>query len=554
MVDWGELANKGLGKLEDGVEWGKEKAGQGIDWATDRAGDGLERLGQDAMADAVEDWGDRTASSLGAKVGEQQLGQSEEANELVHGNTGRISASVKNLRDFKAAFDLVGRGMKSLDSGHWKGEAADAFRDTFQTLPTDWLRAADAFEDAAKALEAYATTVTWAQGRAGEAIALYKKGEAASKTAVDTYNEKVDAYNAARDSADPLPRPGAFTDPGEAHRARAREILTEARRQRDEAAGTAKMTVTAALSHAPPEPPALDRARLNLADYGGGQAVELTHFAGGVVKGTVGLTNFIRSVNPLDAYNLTHPAEYYKSVNMTLAGLASTVAHPDRALKVAWEAAKGDPSEFIGRLVPELIGTKGAGGIKTLARAGMRNGVRHGLKEGTGSSLDNLASRGSGAHIPGFDEVKKAVIESNPQPLSHKWPDTDGRYYASRVLKGGRPDGENVLAGHGYLEFDAGETIVPPGTSISFYVPHGERIPGLNGVAVEGGSYPGAAIEKFGPGDKIPNYTLAPPEAKGSGGFTVYENSTTVAHRTKLSELLESGMGDVHWAACRELE
>ncbi|MFE2038375.1 putative T7SS-secreted protein [Streptomyces scopuliridis] len=86
MVDWGELANKGLGKLKDGVEWGQEKAGQGIDWATDRAGDGLERLGQDAMAD-----------------------------------------------------------VKSLDSGHWKGEAADAFRDTFQTLPTDWLRAADAW-------------------------------------------------------------------------------------------------------------------------------------------------------------------------------------------------------------------------------------------------------------------------------------------------------------------------------------------------------------------------------------------------------------------------
>ncbi len=59
---------------------------------------------------------------------------------------------------------------------------------------------------------------------------------------------------------------------------------------------------------------------------------------------------------------------------MTLAGLTSTVANPDRALKNAWDAAKGDPSEFLGRLVPELFGTKGAGGlIKGGLRAGMKN-------------------------------------------------------------------------------------------------------------------------------------------------------------------------------------
>ncbi|MFJ1549246.1 hypothetical protein, partial [Streptomyces sp. NPDC088246] len=92
-------------------------------------------------------------------------------------------------------------------------------------------------------------------------------------------------------------------------------------------------------------------------DYGVGQGIELAHFGGGIIKGTAGLLNFVRSVNPTDPYNLTHPAEYYKGVNMTLAGLASTAANPDRALKNAWDAAKGDPSEFIGRLVPELVGT-----------------------------------------------------------------------------------------------------------------------------------------------------------------------------------------------------
>ncbi|MFF1844030.1 putative T7SS-secreted protein [Streptomyces sp. NPDC058217] len=404
MPDWGGLVEKGLGKLEDGWEAGKEKVGEGVDWATDKVGDGLEHVHQDAMADVIEDWGDRTASSLGAEVGEQQLGRSEQANELIHGNVGKINASVKNLRDFKAAFDLVGRGMKGLDSSHWKGAAADAFREKITTLPTVWMRAADAFDDAARALEAYATTVTWAQDKAQEAIALYKQGNATSKSAATAYNKAVDAYKDAYDSKDPLPEPGAFVDPGTAQRDRAQEILADARSQRDEAAGTAQKAVSAALAHAPAEPSATDRAKFDLADYGTGQGVELMHFGGGIVKGTVGITNFVRSIYPLDPYNISHPAEYYKSVNMTLAGLASTAAHPDRALKGAWESAKGDPSEFLGRLVPELLTTKGAGGFKSLLRAGMKDGVKEGA--------ESAARRG--VHDPVKSSKPDKGVETDP--------------------------------------------------------------------------------------------------------------------------------------------
>ncbi|WP_369009758.1 putative T7SS-secreted protein [Streptomyces lunaelactis] len=52
----------------------------------------------------------------------------------------RIAATVKNLRDFQKAFDLVGGGMKEMDVGHRKGEAATPFRETFETLTTDWPR------------------------------------------------------------------------------------------------------------------------------------------------------------------------------------------------------------------------------------------------------------------------------------------------------------------------------------------------------------------------------------------------------------------------------
>lgn len=368
MPDWGAWADKSIDAIDGGIDKAKEKVGEGVDWATDKASEGLDKVGAHDWADSVEDWGDETASSLGAEVGEQQLGQTEEANELIHGNPSKIAATVKNLRDFKLAFDLVGAGMKRLDSTNWKGEAANTFREKFQTLPTDWLHAADAFDDAAKALETYSKAITTAQGKAKEAIALYKEGHESSKTATDEHNKKVDAYNAARNGDNPLPRPADFVDPGMAKQERAHEILKEARRHRNEAGETAKTAVTAALAHAPKEPTGRDKLSLELMDYGLAQGIELTHFSAGVLKGTAGLLNFVRSLNPMDPYNLTHPAEYYKGVSMTLAGIASTAANPDRALKNAWDAAKGDPAEFLGRLIPELIGTKGAGVAKSLPR------------------------------------------------------------------------------------------------------------------------------------------------------------------------------------------
>ncbi|MFF9198472.1 putative T7SS-secreted protein [Streptomyces sp. NPDC014779] len=556
----GDLVDKGVDLWDKGVDKGKEIVGEGVDYVTDKAGQGLRHYGYDSVAEAVEDWGDETASSLGAHVGEQQLGQTEEADELIHGKPERITATIKNLRDFKKAFDLVGSGMKQLDASHWQGAAANAFRERFAPLPLDWLRAADALDDAAGALETYASAVTSAQGKAREAVALYKEAKGDYERAAEAYRKKAKAYNDARTGDHPLPHPGEFVDPSGEKRRRAQEILDDARKARNEAAETAKAAVRAAMAHAPKEPTGREKLKAELMDHALAQGFELAHFGGGIVKGTAGLINFVRSVNPLDVYNLTHPAEYYKGVNMTLAGLASTVANPDRALKNAWDAAKGDPSEFLGRLVPELIGTKGSGLVRGGLRAGLRD-LRKGLDgpephgRGLGRELDGLTSRGSGGEMPSHEDVKRAVIDSKPEFITdRKWPDDDGRYYASRVIKGGRADGETVLAGHGYMERYAGEMVVPEGTTISFYVPHGERIPGLNGVAVEGGYYPGGAVETFGPGDRIPDYTLAPPEPKGPGGFTVYENSTTVPKRTNLSDLLKENMGNVHWAACRELE
>ncbi|WP_406108769.1 DUF6531 domain-containing protein [Streptomyces sp. NBC_01003] len=370
--------NKGLSAGEDLIDAGKKKVGEGVDYATNKVGDGLDYVGLHGAADAVEDWGDDVASDLGATPGEQQLGQTEEANELVHGNPDKIREAAKHLKDFHTAFDHVSQGMRKVDSSGWAGEGGDAFRKKFGVHPTKWAQASDACDKAAGALDAYADTVKWAQGKAKEAVELYKKGQQASKDAVDAYNKKVDAYNAKiKANEDPGAKPEPFQDPGKADIKKAHETLTEAREQRNTAASDAQGKVKAALAHAPAEPPPLDRLGNTVVDGYKAYNTELTHVVGGALKGTAGLVNFARGLNPTDPYNLTHPAAYMQNVSMTLSGLVSTAAHPERIVTAAVDGFKKDPSEFVGRLIPELIGTKGAG----LARSGLRLGLRTGAKD-----------------------------------------------------------------------------------------------------------------------------------------------------------------------------
>ncbi|MFF7182136.1 putative T7SS-secreted protein [Streptomyces sp. NPDC008121] len=365
--------NEGLGAVEDGIDSGKKALGETVDWASDRAGERLDSYGLHGAADVVTDWGDGVASNLGATPGEKQLGQTEEANELVRGNPTTILESAAHLKDFRAAFEKVGQGMRKVDSSRWKGVGGDAFREKFGVHPTKWLHAADACEAAAGALEAYAHTVKWAQGVAYDAIDLYREGKRVSEEAKAAAKDK-DAGNATTE------------DPGKAVVKEAEALLAHAREQRNTAATEAQARVEKALAHAPAEPPPLSRLGDDLVDGYQAYNTELTHVVGGALKGTAGLLNFARGLNPTDPYNLTHPAAYMQNVSMTLSGLVSTVAHPERVVTAAVEGFKKDPAEFIGRLIPELFGTKGTG----FAGGGLRAAAREGLE----AAASNPATRG----------------------------------------------------------------------------------------------------------------------------------------------------------------
>ncbi|MBL1081231.1 RHS domain-containing protein [Streptomyces actinomycinicus] len=372
----GDITNSLLGGGEKLLDGGKKLLGEGVDYTTDKIGDGLDYVGAHKAADVVEDWGDGVASDLGATPGEQQLDETEEADELVHGSPAKIRESAKHLRDFHSAFDKVGQGLKKVDSSGWKGEGGGAFRKKFGVHPTKWTQAAEACETAAGALEAYADTVKWAQGQAEEAVALYKKGVKAGEDAADDYRTKAETYNAkVRAGEDPGPKPHQDLDAGRADIKAAVHKLAEARKQRNTAASEAQGKVKAALAHAPAEPPPLERLEGNLKDGALSTGIELTHFGGGVVKGTAGLVNFVRGLNPTDPYNITHPSAYMQNVSMTLSGLVSTAAHPERTAKTMWDEFRKDPSEFGGRMLPELFGTKGLGTEMGLARKAAETGL-----------------------------------------------------------------------------------------------------------------------------------------------------------------------------------
>ncbi len=116
-----------------------------------------------------------------------------------------------------------------------------------------------------------------------------------------------------------------------------------------------------------------------------------------MAKGTAGILTFARGLNPTDPYNLTHPAAYVQNVNMTLAGLISTSAHPERAAKTMLDDFMKDPSEGTGRLLPNLLGD-GAGLEAAFGRAALKEGVESGSRRG--AAVGERCGRGCGGGGP----------------------------------------------------------------------------------------------------------------------------------------------------------
>ncbi|MFB6616925.1 DUF6531 domain-containing protein [Streptomyces sp. NPDC056367] len=166
-----------------------------------------------------------------------------------------------------------------------------------------------------------------------------------------------------------------FTDPGTDGIKAAREKLTEARRQRDEAARSVVKALETARDAAPPMP----SATMQLASETLRMGVSLEHVGGGFVKGAAGAISFFRAVDPDDPYNRMHPTEYKMRLQGMGVGLTTMVNDPAAAGSRMYTEFMKDPDEFGGKALFEAAaGTKGIGaGASALKR---------------GSSLGRLAN------------------------------------------------------------------------------------------------------------------------------------------------------------------
>lgn len=121
------------------------------------------------------------------------LGPSAAAKELIPGNVASLRHTQSSLKAYGDLLHRAGEGLKRIDtSDGWSGEAADAFHKVYHGQPSKWLRAGNAFHDAAKALDSYIATLSWAQREADGANRLWNSGESHH----DAAKEKLDnAYS-----------------------------------------------------------------------------------------------------------------------------------------------------------------------------------------------------------------------------------------------------------------------------------------------------------------------------------------------------------------------
>ncbi|MEV4333397.1 putative T7SS-secreted protein [Streptomyces sp. NPDC049597] len=352
--------------VEDGVEWAGNRVEDAGNWTADR----LDDVGWESGADWVREQSRSVANRMGAEVDEMDLGQTEDKTKLIYGSPEKIRSTAEKLRAFQTAFDNAGDGLKGLDSSRLKGEAAEALRTAVSTQPPKWFTGADACEKAAAALEAFAGTVVWAQNQAQTAIDMWKEGVKASEDAADAHRKRIDDYNKAVDrynaqpadqrnpsTLPPCPAP-TFHDPGKKLMEDAQDILAQARTQRNTAAETARTAVRAARDKAPEKPSYAEQLRDGLQEM----QIMGDHVGGGIIKGTAGLVNFVRGINPLDPYNITHPAEYATSLNSLASGLVLAANDPVGTGKQMINDFMKDPYEGFGRLLPDAALTAATGG------------------------------------------------------------------------------------------------------------------------------------------------------------------------------------------------
>ncbi|MGW1788577.1 putative T7SS-secreted protein [Streptomyces tubercidicus] len=366
----------------------------------------LDDVGAHDWADKADAAGSWAANELGAQTRELELNETDDPALLLHGDASSIRKSAGNVKKLGAAFERTGSALRKMDPSDWHGKAADRFREKVQTHPKRWLTAADSFEDAATALDHYADTVEWAGKQAREAVERWKQAQKKTAAAVEQYKRKVDNYNQQADAAgNQSPQePGPFHDPGAEGRKSAEHLLKTARSQRDSAGAQLTVKLARATGRAPAEPQGLARLKREAGNMVKNQLVGAEHQLGGIIKTGTSLLRLVRTVNPQDPYNLTHPADYATNLTSVAGGLIHTANHPTELVKgFIGEGWGTDRNQAIGAFATNFIGGGGA-----VSKVGAK-AAAHGMESAAAKDAAHAAAKDSAGVAGHGDDAADAA-------------------------------------------------------------------------------------------------------------------------------------------------
>ncbi|WP_406272438.1 DUF6531 domain-containing protein [Nocardia sp. NBC_00881] len=352
MSGLGDFVNKVGDAVEHGVESVTQKAGELADAGLDAAAGLASKVGADGVAENLDDLGDKIADLAGGEIKERELGHTTDPKELIRGEPSAIHDAVEMLQKMGDSIGKTGDALRTVNTADWTGSAAEEFHTEFAKQPKLWWAGADAMHKASGVLDGWYHEVTAAQTKAADAIARWE--------AADT--EEITRKNQWNVLSDEQKRKTPLTDTWTSIRNEAREILRGARSQRDNAANSAAAALAAATEAAPTEPPFTERWSSNVSDLSGAVDQAKLNFTSGLLTSFTGIVQFVRQVSPIDAYNLTHPAEYLSGMSDLGTGLVVAAADPGATVSSILSGARKNPSEFLGSLTGDLITTVGTGG------------------------------------------------------------------------------------------------------------------------------------------------------------------------------------------------
>lgn len=402
----GDWVNRIGDAVEDAAETVTARVGEAVDDVLDVGADGARALGLDSVAEALDDLGDQVSSALGGEVEERELGETDDPTELIRGEPSAITEAGTSLGKLSTAADQTGEGLRSVGVSEWKGLGADGFHVGFDPQPRKWTEASDAFSDAKAALEAWSSAVTAAQRLAADAITEWNAGVGERRRVLAWW----------RSLSDDQKSKATVTDTWSPRFQAARDILSRARTNRDTAAAQAVSALSAATALAPEEPPFTSRMAANVEDAKQIGDYALLSFEDGLLTGLTGMVKFVRQLNPLETYNLTHPAQYLENLSNLAGSLAVTAADPGPMVDAMIDDAKANPFETLGTLTANLVTSipTGGAGLTTKAPALL-------------SKVDHLAPSAHPApHVPTratTDLGRPAPDKSSPP--SHARPETN---------------------------------------------------------------------------------------------------------------------------------